>query len=61
MGAAEVIPGVSGSTGAFLTGIYEDLIHSIRSIDRHSLKLLAKFIFFQPDIDSISPGYARRH
>ena len=45
MGAAEVIPGVSGSTGAFLTGIYEDLIHSIRSIDRHSLKLLAKFKF----------------
>jgi putative membrane protein len=45
MGAAEVIPGISGSTGAFLTGIYEGLIHSIRSIDRHSIKLLAKFKF----------------
>jgi len=45
MGAAEVIPGVSGGSGAFLTGIYEELIHSIRSVDRHSLKLLTKFKF----------------
>lgn len=45
MGAAEVIPGVSGSTAAFLTGIYEELIHSIRSIDRHSFRLLAKLKF----------------
>ncbi len=45
MGAAEVIPGVSGSTAAFLTGIYEELILSIRAIDRHSLRLFAKFKF----------------
>jgi putative membrane protein len=45
MGAAEVVPGISGSTGAFLTGIYEGLIRSIRSIDRHSIKLLLKLKF----------------
>ena len=32
MGIAEVIPGVSGGTIAFITGIYEELIHTIKSI-----------------------------
>jgi putative membrane protein len=32
MGMAEVIPGVSGGTIAFITGIYERLISSIKSI-----------------------------
>ncbi len=32
MGIAEVIPGVSGGTIAFITGIYEQLIDSIKSI-----------------------------
>lgn len=32
MGIAEVIPGVSGGTIAFITGIYETLIESIKSI-----------------------------
>lgn len=40
MGAADVIPGVSGGTIAFLTGIYQELIDSIRSIDLKALKLL---------------------
>lgn len=30
MGAADVIPGVSGGTIAFLTGIYQELVDSIR-------------------------------
>ncbi|HZI26436.1 MAG TPA: DUF368 domain-containing protein, partial [Chryseolinea sp.] len=42
MGASEVIPGVSGSTAALLTGIYRELIDSLRSIDRASLRLLLK-------------------
>lgn len=33
MGAADVVPGVSGGTIAFITGIYEELIHSIRRCD----------------------------
>ena len=40
MGAADVVPGVSGGTIAFIAGIYDELIHSIKSINMHSLKLL---------------------
>ncbi|MFT5633018.1 MAG: putative membrane protein [Rubritalea sp.] len=40
MGAANVIPGVSGGTIAFVTGIYERLINSIKSFDSTALKLL---------------------
>jgi putative membrane protein len=40
MGAADVIPGVSGGTIAFITGIYEELINSIKSINLNALKLL---------------------
>jgi putative membrane protein len=40
MGIADVIPGASGGTIAFLTGIYEELIYSIRSLDADALKLL---------------------
>jgi putative membrane protein len=39
MGAADVVPGVSGGTIAFITGIYEELIHSIKSIDIEAVKL----------------------
>lgn len=39
MGAADVIPGVSGGTIAFITGIYDDLIGSINSINGKALKL----------------------
>ncbi len=38
MGAADVVPGVSGGTIAFITGIYEELIHSIKSIDIQAVK-----------------------
>lgn len=40
MGAADVVPGVSGGTIAFLTGIYEELINSIRSVGTESIKIL---------------------
>jgi len=40
MGAADVIPGVSGGTIAFISGIYEELIGSLKSINFKSLKLL---------------------
>lgn len=33
MGAADVVPGVSGGTIAFISGIYEELIYSIRSVN----------------------------
>lgn len=40
MGAADVIPGVSGGTIAFMTGIYDKLVGSISSINMESAKLL---------------------
>src|SRR5690554_7080004 len=40
MGAADVIPGVSGGTIAFITGIYEELIGSISNINLEALKKL---------------------
>jgi putative membrane protein len=40
MGAADVVPGVSGGTIAFITGIYEDLINSLKSIDIEAAKIL---------------------
>ena len=40
MGAANVIPGVSGGTIALITGIYERLINAIKSIDLSACKLL---------------------
>lgn len=40
MGAADVVPGVSGGTIAFITGIYEELIDSIKSVNLTTVKLL---------------------
>ncbi len=39
MGAADVVPGVSGGTIAFITGIYEELINSIKGININAIKL----------------------
>lgn len=43
MGAADVVPGVSGGTIAFITGIYEELLGSIRSVNGEAVKLLLRF------------------
>ncbi len=43
MGAANVIPGVSGGTIALITGIFERLINAIKSFNIKALKLLFKF------------------
>lgn len=42
MGAADVVPGVSGGTIAFITGIYEELIESLNNINIGALKVLMK-------------------
>jgi putative membrane protein len=42
MGAADVVPGVSGGTVALITGIYDRLVRAIGSIDGHMLKHLAR-------------------
>lgn len=38
MGAADIVPGVSGGTIALLTGIYERLINAIKSVGLDTLK-----------------------
>jgi len=45
MGAANVIPGVSGGTMALLTGIFEKLINTIKSFDAKAVKLACTFKF----------------
>ena len=40
MGAADVVPGVSGGTIAFITGIYEELIDTINKIELNAFKTL---------------------
>jgi putative membrane protein len=40
MGAADVVPGVSGGTIAFISGIYEELIDSINKVDLSLFKTL---------------------
>ncbi len=42
MGAADVVPGVSGGTIAFISGIYEELIDSIGSIGPKTLGVLVR-------------------
>ena len=45
MGASDVIPGVSGGTMAFILGIYEELIFSIKSFNLNFLRLFVTFHF----------------
>ena len=40
MGAADVIPGVSGGTIAFIMGIYDEFVGSLASINAEAVKLL---------------------
>ncbi|MDE6569322.1 MAG: DUF368 domain-containing protein, partial [Alistipes sp.] len=42
MGMADVVPGVSGGTIAFISGIYEEFIDAIRRMDFTALRLLGK-------------------
>ena len=42
MGAADVVPGVSGGTIAFISGIYEELISTISTIDISLIKTWKK-------------------
>jgi putative membrane protein len=40
MGAADIVPGISGGTIAFIIGIYQDLLNSIKSFDIRAFYLL---------------------
>jgi putative membrane protein len=45
MGAADVVPGVSGGTMAFILGIYEELLEAIRSFNLRFIKALLSLEF----------------
>jgi putative membrane protein len=45
MGAADVVPGVSGGTIALITGIYRELVDSIKAIDLEAIRLLFNLRF----------------
>lgn len=43
MGAADVVPGVSGGTMAFILGIYDELINAIHAVDMTFLRRILTF------------------
>ena len=43
MGAADVVPGVSGGTMAFILGIYQRLLEAIRAFDLTAARLALTF------------------
>ncbi|MEO9273918.1 DUF368 domain-containing protein [Marinomonas sp. 5E14-1] len=45
MGAADVVPGVSGGTIAFILGVYDRLISALSRVNKDSVKLLLKADF----------------
>ncbi|MFN0276160.1 MAG: DUF368 domain-containing protein [Chitinophagales bacterium] len=53
MGAADVVPGVSGGTIAFISGIYQELLDSLKSFNLKAVKILFKegFVAFWKHIN----------
>jgi putative membrane protein len=47
MGAADVVPGVSGGTIAFITGIYERLLQAIKAVPSQVFLLAKEGVFFE--------------
>jgi len=56
MGAADIVPGVSGGTVAFITGIYDTLVASIRAVDIHFVASLFR-LDFRGAWDHINGGF----
>ena len=50
MGAADVVPGVSGGTIAFVSGIYIELISSIKALNLRALSILGREGFVFPTV-----------
>ncbi|MCC6614780.1 MAG: DUF368 domain-containing protein [Anaerolineae bacterium] len=53
MGSADLVPGVSGGTMAFILGIYEDLLDAIKSFNPTSIRMIlrlkvAEFLDYVP-------------
>ena len=54
MGSADVVPGVSGGTIAFIMGIYEELLKTIKLFNLKFLRMVCKLRFKEALI--IFPG-----
>lgn len=59
MGASDIVPGVSGGTMAFITGIYGRLIHAIAAVHPHTaIRLLRGDIQgFKDDVQAADPVF----
>ena len=59
VGSADVVPGVSGGTMAFVLGIYPQLINAIKSFDSEWLRMIlslnVKGMINRPDFDFLIP------
>ncbi len=55
MGAADVVPGVSGGTMALIFGIYERLINAIRSLNLNFIRLLFSMRFKEAFLSASLP------
>lgn len=55
MGAADVVPGVSGGTMALILGIYETLINAIRSFNLNFIRLLFSLKFKEAFLSASLP------
>ncbi len=59
VGAADIVPGVSGGTMAFILGIYPQLINAIKSFDSEWLRMIlslnAKGMINRPDFGFLIP------
>ncbi len=62
MGAADIVPGVSGGTVALITGIYDELVQTISQYDHHLVKLLLKrqfeSFFKRANLSFLTPLFA---
>ena len=54
MGAADIIPGVSGGTIALITGIYERLVNAIKTIDLKFIPYFFKGFIVTKDLYNFS-------
>jgi len=59
MGTADIIPGVSGGTMAFILGIYPQLLRAIKSFDTEWLRAVIRFdlraVWSRPDLGFLVP------
>jgi len=61
MGSADIIPGVSGGTIAFITGIYDDFVNALRSIQFHFLIFLLRSLADTSNLQKAKKSFLSIH